>query len=169
MSEIETIKQSQVVDNTMFSSQSQCSARTGVTKEVLRFAKKNGAPGFKGSSIVWKELKPWIVEHQQLIDEKSGDDLSTLKVVEKKLDIDLKRLERKKREGEYLDPKEVSDFLLQLRLSFESVIKGWATEIPSKLVGKSQGECEYVLNNEISILFTNFKEQINNQIKCFKK
>lgn len=156
------------IQHQVFSSQAQCSARTGVPTVVLREAKKAGAPGFRGSCVWWHELKPYLDSHKELIEKRTEDNYNALKIKEKKLDIDLKEIEKKSLLGEYLDPKEVTEFLLRLKLSFESVVKGWSTELPPKLLGKNQSELEYQINQEVSNLLSGFGLQMKEKMEAFK-
>lgn len=153
----------------VFTSQDQCSAMTGTPKEMLRAAKKQGAPGFRGSCVYWVELKPYLDAHKELLESKVQDNLKALTIEGKRLDNDLKKLEKKKLQLEYLDRREVTDFLIKLRLSFESIIKGWSSEIPRKVIGKqSETEINVIIDNHVLTLFNNFGDQIKDKMESFK-
>ena len=155
----------------------QAASSTGWPWRKLKLAKALGADGYKGNRIQWEVFEKWyaIEINKNKLDLAFSKKDNTRTIEDVRLENAIKDgklmdLDIRKKEGEYLDPKEVSDFLLKLRLAFESTIKGWATELPAKMVGKSTGELEYILNNEISVLFSTFGEQIKSKVKeCSKK
>jgi hypothetical protein len=168
--QIERIEDRQLSKHQVFTSQAQCSSITGISKEILRTAKKNGAPGFRGSQIYWDELGPYLSKNKVVIEAQTEDTLKTRKAEGVKLDNEIKKLEIIKRKGEFLNPEEVIKFLVVLRLSFETVLKGWSSELPPMLVGKSQGEIEYMVKEQVTKLFNDFGELIRNEVnRCNKK
>ena len=77
----------------------------------------------------------------------------------------LKDLEIQKRKENYLSPEEVSDFLIKLRLAFESTIRGFAVELAPKVIGQQiLGEIEAIINHEINKLLNTFKDKIKEKI-----
>src|ERR1039458_6719392 len=155
-----------------------CSASTGVPVAKLKIARdKLGAQGFNHARVNWETFEAWVTvgTNKASLDElysstyasTQGDNRTTEEIKRSILSKDdvLRDLEIKKKSGDYLDPEDVGKFLLQLRLSFEGTINGWVGELPVKMVGKTQGEIESILNNEKNILLTNFSVQIKEKMK----
>lgn len=157
--------------DTYFDNYGQASSQMGWPERKFKLAKKLGADGFKGNRVRPAQLLAWyaIPDNKAKLDNafalKNVTSNSTRTLEEVKLsllekDEILRDLEIIKKKGEFLVPEDVDAFLLKLRLSFESTIKGWITELPPRLVGKTQPEIEAIVSNEISILFSTFHDQI---------
>jgi len=157
--------------NTYYDNYSQAEGSMGWPKRKLKLAKKIGADGFKSCRVYPEKLLKWYdnpdnklkLDSAFALKSSTSNDTRTLEEVKLSIaikDEKLKELEITKREGEFLSPEEVDDFLLKLRLAFESTVKGWCLELPPKLVGLTQPEIETKINNEVTTLLATFKEQI---------
>ena len=161
---------------TYYDNYTQAEAAMGWPKRKLKLAKKLGADGFRGNRVRPEQLLAWyaVPDNAQKLDNafnlknkalNSNRTIEEVKLSIAEKDEKLKDLEIIKRQGEFLTPEDVGDFLLRLRLSFESTIKGFIIELPPKFVGKSQAEIEYELNNQVSILLSTFSQQIKAKMK----
>ncbi len=153
----------------------QAAASTGWPWRKLKLAKSIGADGYIGNRIQWDEFQKWYADEKNkekldsAFDRK--DDLRTMDDVKLSIalkDDKLKELQIREREGKYILPEEIEEFLLKLRLTFESTIKAFITELPPRLVGLTQPEIEYKLNQEISLLLSTFSQQIKSKMQEHK-
>lgn len=166
--------------NTYYDNYGQASSAMGWPVRKFKIAKKLGADGFKGNRVRPTQLLAWydVPENQKKLDsayeQKSStiNDNRTIEEVKLSLaikDEKLKELQIREKEGEYITPDEIAEFLLKLRLTFESIVKGWIIEIPPKIVGLTQPEIEFKLNQEVSLLLNNFAGQIKSKMEEQRK
>lgn len=123
--------------NSVFTSMSQCSAKTAIPKLVLKRAKALGSPGFSSQSnrIRWAELKPWYDIHKGELEASAEESLEHYKIQLAKRDVVLRDLAIQRERAEALDPKEVKKFLQKLGTVLSSVLKEKRQQLISKCTG----------------------------------
>ena len=134
-------------------------------KQLIRTASKLGLAGFNANRTVnFDILKPELKKHkdalQAILKEKKSKEQLILegKAIDnenKKLDSQLKALEIKRREGEYIDPKEWYEWHSQFGAKLSTSIKTARKNLMAKCAGY-----ESVVDNELVSLFALIKEQV---------
>ena len=155
----------------------------------LKMAKGMGCPAFKSGRLNSTQYEDWLLlgtnkntlesayntkfpSGKGNVGNDGENDESTEELKRQKIakELTLLDLEIKKKSGEFLSPDDVKDFLVRLRLAFESTIKGWSGILPPKLIGLSQAELEAAIKQETSSLLNTFKDEIKKQINiCNQK
>jgi hypothetical protein len=144
-----------IIDQT-FDNHGQCSEVTKIPKANLKMAKKMGADGCVAHRIQWFKFKDWYELHQLDVEAALEDSIESLKKEDLRATIILKKLEQKKKEGLYLDPTEVKEFILGMAIAQASSFKALKYELTSKIVGKSTSEVEGIFDKA----FSKFPEQL---------
>jgi len=147
-------------DKKVFSSIANLCREKGVDKKLIRAASSMGLPGFNANrTINWEILEPAIKQNEaelkKRLQERSIDDLRR---EEKELGNEIKRLEIKKREGQYVDPTEWYQWHAEFGSKLSTAIK----TTRKHLIAKCQGY-EDVIDNEMIALFSLINGEIE---KC---
>jgi len=156
----------------IYDSYKQASLATGWPWRKLKLAKTLGSDGFNHNRVNWDKFAQWyaVADNKLKLDMKYDgnnkiQDIDGVKLENAIKDGILKDLEIQKRKENYLSPEEVSDFLIKLRLAFESTIRGFAVELAPKVIGQQiLGEIEAIINHEINKLLNTFKDKIKEKI-----
>lgn len=144
----------------VFPSISRCAAITGFSKQVIKQAKRLGAPGFtQNGRIKWDELEPYLKAHQGLIQGEAQDTLEYYKKENEKRRVEINDLTIKKMKAEMLDPKDVQKFIQELATIVGSVLKQKEHELTSKCTGY-----EKLVGEEFTSIYKLIQEHVQSWV-----
>lgn len=134
------------VNQPYYDSIAQASAAMGVSVKQLRRAKKEGAPGFRGSRVYPGELVPWLEEWAKGVGTSPADEMERLE--RRKLLAECERIELKlqNERGRLYESDEVKGRWLQHMRAARHVL----TSIPSGLAPQLAGHPTAVIQRKIS-------------------
>lgn len=122
-------------------------AAMGFSASRLRWAKKKGAPGFRGSRVYPVELAPWL-EAQEEIHSADGTpiDKEGWEIRRFRLQCDRFEIENQKlRDDLWLSSDVRASWLLHMRQA-RQVLLQMATDLAPRIAGRPALECEQLLN-----------------------
>jgi len=118
----------------------------GTTAARLRWAKKKGGPGFRGSRVYPGELAPWLKE-QEAGRSEDGEpfDKEGWEIRKLRLQCESIAIENKKKGDEVWDSNLVrTSWLMHLRAARQVVLQ-MATDLAPRIAGRPALECEGLL------------------------
>jgi hypothetical protein len=134
-------------------------------KQLIRAASKLGLAGFNANrTISWEILKAELEKHKDALerilkDKKTKEELvlegKRIDNENKRLDSQLKALEIKRREANYIDPAEWYQWHSQFGTRLSTAIKTVRTNLMAKCCGY-----EFVIDGEMLSLFTLVKNAV---------
>ena len=142
-----------------YTSISALSSATGLDKKILKLARKKDFEGcYANGTVAWNRLKPVLEARYNELTDALPDDIATLKQELVKRDIKLKDLEIKKREGNYLEPEDIKQFLVSLATKLSVSIKKELGELPPRLAGKDEASIQIEITKTLSNIFEVIQE-----------
>ena len=145
---------------TTFESLTDCFLSTGVAKSVLKAAKAKGCPGFRGHRIDWDLAGPWIEKNKDKLEAWVGVSLEELRKIKLQADITNVELQNQKLRKLYLDPIEVSNFLISMATAQSAILKKMPKELAPRVTGKSVGEIEQIMETSVLEVFNLFRNSL---------
>jgi hypothetical protein len=142
---------------TTYESMGECFEATGVSKSTLKAAKAKSCPGFRGHRIDWDLAGPWIEKNKDNLDKWVGVSLEELRKIKLQEDIENVKLQNQKLRKLYLDPTEVSNFLISMSVAQSAILKKMPKELAPRCAGKSVGEIEQMIEAGTIEVFQMFK------------
>lgn len=138
-----------------------------IDKELLKIAKKRGAPGFSiNGRIYWLELEQWWNDHLSELEEVAGDNLTVWKTRKTKADALKSELELEEMQENFLVKDEVKSFLKQIASAQLAFLKSkLISEVPPKILGLSLTETEVVMSQVVQDTCAIFQKSIKDWTK----
>lgn len=132
----------------VYDSVARCAAAENIDKKILLRAKSQGCPGFRNSKVYFTEVKPWLDENlQKLQQQKEEDSIAKVKLENLKKDGILKELQIKEKEESLITVEEVEELLETIANAQVGLFNRIQKELPVKISGKTAGEIELELSN----------------------
>lgn len=149
-----------------YDTMSTCCAMQGVDKRLLKAAKSQGFPGFRGGKVVWTdELKAWCEKNKDNLHQMDSEQsIHKVKLENLKKDGILKDLQIKQKEENLIEQDEVYDLLETIAKIQMGLFNKISKELSLKISGKTAGEIEEQLNKSFAEIVNAFKVDLNKYI-----
>lgn len=141
----------------VFTGMEQCSTATGISMDLLKCCKVHpdgidGLNGFHQSGrIYWDKLKPWIDEHEDELKGSAASDYIKWRAIKMEGEAKLVQIELHERKKRLVNREEVHQLLKRISNAQSSLLNSkFRQELVSKMVGKSEQECQLLMDGAIS-------------------
>lgn len=122
-------------DSNVFQSAEQLSAVKGISKYILKLAKRQKAPGFVGTRIHWDKFQPWYESHKEELESQSEESIETYKRNLAKWQAEKARLEVAQLKGNQIDKESTRSFLRSILSAARAMLADIHTDYTPKFTG----------------------------------